>query len=150
MQGQCRNHAHDNYGLTSDLLTSYISREGFCIGLYLSLGTRLACSCTEGNRVEGTARNRLVSYSMYIGTKIDLLGRCSSCVSGKRSVNYCRVQKLPKASPCVACYKTGFTTYKCRQELHHTTSNGISAVLLTVMALPITGKLHIRLHPYTL
>ena len=71
--------------------------------------------------MEGTARNRLVSYSMYIGTKIDLLGRCSSCVSGKRSVNYCRVQKLPKASPCVACYKTGFTTYKCRQELHHTT-----------------------------
>ena len=61
-------------------------------------------------------------------TSIKLLGRCLECVVGKRSVKHCRIQKAhtqPKVSPCLKCYNQGYSTSKCRQELHHLDSNGI-------------------------
>ena len=59
-----------------------------------------------------------------IFTEFVCAGRCSACVKGKRSVQYCRLDKEhddDKSGLCVNCYKVKpdqFVT-QCRQVLGH-------------------------------
>ena len=64
-----------------------------------------------------------------ISTEFPCAGRCSACVKGKRSVQYCWLIKKhdDKSGLCVNCYKAKLdqSVTQCRQDLGHKGSNAL-------------------------
>ena len=65
-----------------------------------------------------------------ISTEFACAGRCSACVKGKRSVQYCQLIKEhddDKSELCVNCYKakSDQSVAQCRQVLGHKGSNAL-------------------------
>jgi len=72
-----------------------------------------------------------------ISTEFACAGRCSACVNGKRSVQYCRLIKEhddEKSGVCVNCYeaKSDQSVTQCRQVFGHKGSNALMTEPLVV------------------
>jgi len=74
----------------------------------------------------------------FLGCAVKLLGRCISCVSGKRSSKQCRekwVHTCSRATPCLECVQSNIPVTTCRAKLKHKKSNGLKFI-----AVPEPGK----------